>query len=238
MNLIVQPADVRTYLDLNSDPSASKYDDPALTNNITGAQATIEQACHRFFYDHPGVTWSETTMLRAQVAIPGFRTITACTWGGATLQVETAANRGSISPSAWAIPESAAGVDTPLYVALQFRAWRADNDAPWWLADPGWFDKALDSPFYPGNRGGGYAWTSMPNDLVITGDGGYAGGTEPRALWVAVRALAGWLTLRPAGLMGNIAVTPGGGAVDYSSYPPEVVGFIADYKAGEQAVSV
>ena len=42
-----------------------------------------------------------------------------------------------------------------------------------WLADRGWWDKALDSPFYPGNWGGGYAWTSMPDDLVITGDAGF-----------------------------------------------------------------
>lgn len=238
MNLIVTAAQVRAYLELNSPGSSSRYSDAVIEDAISGAQSDLETVCRRFFYDHPGITWATTTMLQAQVALPGFRSFDSVTWGGATISVAVPGD-GNQSPSAWGLPEQTPGTnDNPLVIAMQFRAWRVDNDMPWYFADRLWWDKNLDNPFYPGNYGGGYAWTSLPNDLVIVGDGGYAAGTEPRAVFEAVKVLAAWKVLRPSGLMGGVGITPGGGAVDYSTIPAEVRDFIADWAIGQQAASM
>lgn len=238
MNYIVTPGQVRAYLELNSPGSSSRYSDETIGSNIRAAQSDLESACRRFFYDHPAVTWATTTMLQAQVALPGFRTITTATWGGSLLSVAVPGD-GNTSPSAWGLWEQTPGSnDNPLIVGLQFRAWRVDNDMPWYYADRLWWDKALDSPFYPGNYGGGYAWTSMPNDLVIVGDGGYSPGTEPEAVMDAVKIYAAWKTMRPSGLLGGIAVTPDGNTTDYSALPPEVRTFVADWRLGQQVASM
>jgi len=239
VNYIVTPAQVRACLELNSPSTSSRYSDETIGSNIKAAQSDLEAATHRFLYDHPNVTWATTTMLQAQVALPGFRSIASATWGGATLSVALPGD-GNTSPSAWGLWEAAPGIpdDQRLVVGLQFRAWRVDNDMPWYLADRLWWDKALDSPFYPGNYGGGYAWTSMPNDLVIVGDGGYEAGNEPEAVKDVVKIYAAWKTMRPSGLLGGIAVTPQGNTVDYTNLPAEVVDFIADWKIGPQVASM
>lgn len=236
MNFIVAPDDVRQYLELNSPGSTSKYSDQTIGSNIRSAQSYLEQECHAYFWDHGTVTWSTTSMTQAQVPIPGFRAFTSVTWGTTAMTVGLPGDNSS--PSVWAIPEQSPGLDTPLYVALQFRPWRVQDAGPWWLADSGWFDKGLDSPFYPGNYGGGYAFTSMPNDLVIVGDGGYAAGTEPENLRHAVKVLAAFYTMRPASILADVAITPSGGVITYSQMPAEVSEFIADRQSGQQVASL
>jgi hypothetical protein len=105
------------------------------------------------------------------------------------------------------------------------------------LANPQWWD-ALDNPFYPGNYGGGYAWTSMPNDLVVVGDGGYTASTYPFAWLLAVKQLASFVTKQPASLLAETIITPQGGVVNYASIPATVQGFIASWQSGQQAISV
>ena len=192
--LIISQQDVRDYLDLNSPGSQSSYSDATIGSNIRSALYFLEHKTGRFLYDRPATTWviPGATMIRAQVAIPGFRAFTSVTWGGSSLSVGFTAGT---SASCWAIPDQ---LNTGEYVALQFRAWRADSDRPWWLADQRWWDKALDSPFYPGNWGGGYAWTSMPDDLVIVGDGGYPATDYPDIVLHVVKVLAGVLHAAPA----------------------------------------
>jgi hypothetical protein len=231
---IVSDSDVRDYLELNTPASSSKYSAARIGSNILAAQEWLEHQTGRYFTDRPGVTWTipGATMLRAQVPIPGFRTFTSCQWGGSIIQVSTTLGSGA----AWAIPDV---LNTGVYVALQFRAWRADSDRPWYLADSNWWDKLLDNPFYPGNWGGGYAWTSMPDDLVITGDAGYVNGSEPYALRQAVLVLASFYTMRPASILADVAITPSGGVLTYSQMPAEVRSFVADWKiGGEQVVSM
>ena len=238
MDYLVTPEQVREYLVLNNPGSTSRYSDQTIGSNILAAQSYLESECHRWFGNRVGVTWATTTMLQAQVSIPGFRRFDSAIWGGSELSIAIPGD-GNTSPSAWGLWEQSPGVlDERLVVALQFRAWRVDNDRPWYYVDKGWFDKMLDSPFFPGNWGGGYAWTSMPNDLVITGDGGYTPGNVPWAVLQAVKVLACWYTMRPASLMGNMAMTPGGGSIEYGQLPPEVYEFIADWKIGRQVASV
>ena len=232
--MIVSAESVRDYLELNSPGSSSKYSDATIGSNILAAQSQLEQETHCYLSDHPATTWATTTMLQAQVPIPRFRNFSTVNWGGSALTI-TLPGDLSGSGSCWAIPDD---LQTGTYVAIQFRAWRADSDAPWWLADRMWFDKLLDSPFYPGNRGGGYAWTSLPNDLVIIGDGGYAAGTEPPQLLHAVKVLAGFFTMRPASILADVAITPQGGVINYTRLPQEVLSFISDWRIGKQAASM
>lgn len=237
MNFIVTPGQLRDYLSLNAAASSS-YSEDTLTSNIYASQQFLERECHRFFAQHDGVTWATTTMLQAQVPIPGFRSFDSITWGGAALTISTPSAPAD-NPSVWGLLEPSPGNEHPLVIALQFRPWRVDpSGAPWYLADPLWWDKALDSPFYPANYGGGYAWTSMPNDLVIVGDGGYASGEEPWELRQAVLQLAAFLTQTPGGLFSTQVLTPSGGSMEYTELPPYVSRFIATNRMGKQAVSV
>lgn len=233
--LAVSTQAVRDYLELNATPSSSRYSDATIGSNVRSAQWYLEHKTGRFFLDRPGTTWTipGATLLRAQVALPGFRAFTSVQWGGASLTVGFAAGD---SASAWAIPDL---LNTGVYTALQFRAWRVDSDPHWYWADRSWWDKALDSPYYPGNWGGGYAWTSMPDDLVITGDGGYAQGSEPDIFLHVVKVLAGFYTMRPASILADVAITPAGGVLNYTRLPSEVVEFVADWKlGGDQVVSM
>lgn len=236
MQYIVTAAQVRSYLELNSPGSTSRYSDETIGSNIRAAQSFLEAKCHRFFFNRTAHVWATTTMLQAQVRIPGFRSFSSVTWGGAALTVGLPGN--DANASCWAIPESHEGVEYPLYTALQFRPWRTDGSGPWWLSDSGWFDRNLDSPWYPGNQGGGYSFTSMPNDLVIVGDAGYAQGTEPEALMHAIKVLASFYTQRPASIMSDVSITPAFGSLPFTQLPAEVVEFIADWKSGQQVVSV
>jgi hypothetical protein len=129
--LIISAQTVRDYLDLNSPGSQSSYSDATIGSNIRSALDFLEHRTGRFLHDLPATTWviPGATMLRAQVAIPGFRNFTSVTWGGSALTVGFQAGG---SASCWAVPDL---LNSGIYVALQFRAWRADSDRPWWLAD-------------------------------------------------------------------------------------------------------
>jgi hypothetical protein len=235
VTLTVSVDAVREYLSLNTTPSTSQYTDATISSNILAAQSRLEQVTGRFFVDQTfdTVPYRQTTMLRAQIPIPGFRTFTQVSWGGTILTVDV---NDPSAASVWAVPDA---MQTGLYTGLQFRAFRADAQGlPWWIADRNWFDKALDSPFYPGNYGGGYFYSSMPNDLLITGDAGYAQGSEPYDWLHAVKVLASFYTMRPASILADVAITPAGGILNYSQMPPEVREFIAAWKGGAMMVSV
>jgi hypothetical protein len=233
MAMVVTPTQVRDYMSLNTPPSSSRYSDETIGSNIRAAQSKLEFETHRKLVDVSDFVYRTTTMIRAQVPIPGFRTFDTVTWGGATMSVGFSST--DPNTSCWAIPDD---LMSGTYVALQFRAWRADSDAPWWLSDPLWYDKLLDSPFFPGNRGGGYAWTSMPNDLYIKGSAGWAPGEEPDTFLQAVKVLSAFYTERPGSILADVAITPSGAVQQYSQLPPEARDFIADFKIGLQVASV
>lgn len=235
MTLLVDVGSVRDYMALNSNPSTSQYSDQTISSNIAAAQDELEQVCGRYFVPRSFTTqnpWKTTSMLKAIVPIPGFRTFTSVQWGGATLTVDV---NDPTAASCWALPDAR---QSGVFTGLQFRAFRTDlGGAPWYFADGQWWDKMLDSPFYPGNYGGGYAYTSMPNDTLIVGNAGYdttlapgVYGSLPPAVAMAVKVLASWHTMRPASVLTDVAVSPQGGFMAYSMYPPEVQAFIRDWK--------
>ena len=227
MTLTVSAAQVRAYLSLeagNPTNSPSKSTEQ-IESNILAAQEVLERATMRWFVNRPATTYTATTMLRAIVPVPGFRAFTSVSAYGSALVVNQAV---------WPLPDAQ---NSGIYTALQFRPFRGDLHE-WWIANPQWWDAALDNPFYPGNYGGGYAWTSMPNDMVVVGDGGYAPGSEPFSWLLAVKQLAAFYTLQPAALLAATIVTSQGGVISYADLPDTVVNFINSWRTGQQAVSV
>ncbi len=227
MTLTVSAAEVRDYLQLeaNNPTGNSTLSDAQIESNIYASQETLERATRRWFVNRVGATYTATSMLRAIIPIPGFRTISGVQWSSSTLIV---------NQSVWPLPDVQ---NTGIFTGLQFRPFRADI-AQWYLANPLWWDQALDNPFYPGNYGGGYAYTSMPNDLVVTGDAGYAPGNEPYAWRLAVKQLASFYTKQPAAILASTIITAQGGIINYADIPATVAAFITSWQAGQQAVSV
>jgi hypothetical protein len=219
--MFVSVAEVRAYLSLNAPGTDSKYSDATISSNIMSAGWTLERACGRLFGDVTA-TKKFSTDGRAQMYIPGLRTATSVTLQGTTLTADT---------TYWLLPDDQ---QTGVYTGIQFRAFRGPSSGGrWWLGNPEWFDRNLDSPFYPGNYGLG---GTLPNDLVIAGDWGYS--TIPDPVLLATKALAAWYTLRPDALLSGARFTPDGNIFDLSKYPTEVQAFITDWKTGEQAVLV
>lgn len=233
---IVSAQDVRDYLSLGT-PTDTRYSDTVVEACIMAAIGFLEKETRRFladrdFSDTTKIPWVHTTMIAAEVPIPGFRDFTKVLWGGAQLIV---ALPGTTSGGCWAIPDL---LMTGVYTALQFRAWRTSDFPQWYLAHSDWFDQMYDSPYFPGNFGGGFAWTSMPNDLAIWGHAGYASGLEPGVVIHAVKVLAAYYVMRPASVLATVAMTPGGSTTKYADLPGEVGAFISAYQIGQQAVSV
>ena len=227
MSLTVSVAEVRDYLQLepNNPTGNSSMSDGQIESNILAAQETLERATRRWFVNRTGATYTTTSMLRAIVPIPGFRNFTTVTWAGSSLVVNQAV---------WPLPDVQ---NTGIFTALQFRPFRGDM-AGWYRANPQWWDQGLDNSFYPGNYGGGYAYTSMPNDLIVVGDGGYAPGAEPFAWRLAVKQLASFFTKQPASILANTVITAQGGIINYADIPSTVAAFITSWQAGQMAVSV
>jgi len=216
--MFVSVAQVREYLDLNSPGSSSKYSDATIGSNIMSAGWSLERATGRLFGDVTK-TMTFSTDGRAQMAIPGLRTATSVTLQSTALTANT---------TYWLLPDDQ---QTGVYTGIQFRAFRGPGyGGEWYLSNPEWFDRNLDSWRYPGTGG------ALPNDLVIVGAWGYT--TIPDPVLLATKALASWYTLRPDALLSGVRFTPDGNVFDLSKYPAEVAQFIVEWKTGEQAVLV
>lgn len=206
---------VRDYLALN-DPNStsSKYSDATIGSNIRAASWFLERASGRYFGNRTATTLTFTTNGQAYLVIPGLRTATSVTLQGAALTANS---------TYWLIADSQ---QTGVSTGIQFRAFRTREGGPWWLSNPQWFDRNLDSPFYPGNYG---PYTSLPNDLVIAGDWGYAD-PLPEPVLHATKVLAAYYTKRPDALLSGAITTPEGGIFDLTQIPIEVRLFIEDWR--------
>lgn len=229
---VITPATVRTQLNLEG--TTGQYSDDTIGGYILSAISSLETACSRYLVNRPGAVVTLTSMLRTALAIPGLRTPIAVQYAGATVVQ---------NQSYWLLSDA---MTTGVYTGIQFRAYRTDMfgsgipGTPYgpWIANSQWFDQAADSPFYPGNYGGGVAYTSMPNDTSITGDWGYEPGFEPGNFVHALEVFSEWYTQRPPALLADTVLTPAGGIVSYSQMPAEVQDFVKEFSAGQMAVSV
>jgi hypothetical protein len=214
--VIVTADSVREYMSLNTPASTSKYTDATLGSNIRAAQGFLSRATGRRFED-VSATLTFSTDGRALIPIPGLRSAGQITLQGANLTADQ---------TYWLIPDAQ---QTGVCVAIQLRGFQARPGGASWLGNPEWFDRGLDSPYYPANRGGG-SW--LPNDLVIPGSWGWTDALMPEDVRHAVKVLAAYYTKRPDAILTGGYVNPDGSVVDLSGLPIEVQAFIADWKVG------
>lgn len=213
----VTPASVREYLGLNAVSSDSKYSDSTLGSNIRAASWTLERATGRFFGDRTQ-TLKFTTNGAAFITIPGLRTASSITNQSVTLTADE---------TYYLLPDSQ---QSGVHTGVQFRAFgTGTNGGAWWLHNPEWFDRNLDSYLHPANRGQG---TSLPNDLVIAGDWGYTEATFPEPVRHATKVLAAFYTKRPDAILSGAITTPDGNSLDLSQFPVEIQAFIKDWRVG------
>lgn len=225
--LLVTADQVRAIVNLNVD-ATSRYTDQTINSNIRTSLEFLEQSAGRYFYDRPSITLVLTSNGQAQVALPGLRTVTSVTWNLTAL---------TLDQTYWLYPDE---LRVGMYMAVGIRPFVSRPEGPTWLASPQWFDRGLDLHRYPAGLGfGPYDQGSLPGDIVVVGDGGWAAGTYPSALLDAVKIDAAWKTLRPAALFSGGSGTGDGNVFDLSAHPVEVQQFVKLWRYGQtQAVSL
>lgn len=199
----------------------SQYSDATIGSNIRTAAGYLERKTNRWLWNRAATTFTDTTNGKALVTIPGLRTATSVTLA------ETALSAGDTYHLIHDTMQSG------LYTGVSLRGFNLSGPGPWWLHVSSYWDRNLDSPYRPG--GSGYA--SVPNDLVIVGDWGFAAGTEPDDLLTACRLLAAHLTVVPDAILGGGSATEGGSLNDLSGFPEFVLRFIDDWKIGNPGVA-
>lgn len=225
MTMFVTAASVREYLGLNAVSSDSKYSDATIGSNIRAATNALERHTGRRF-ENVTATLKFTTNGAAYLPIPGLRTASSVTLQSAALAADS---------TYYLVPDSQ---QSGVYTGIQFRAFGTRGQGSWWLSNPEWFDRNLDSPWYPANRSGGWQ-TSLPNDLSIAGTWGYLDdSTMPEAVRHAVKVLAGYYTKRPDAILSGGITTPDGNTFDLSRYPVEVQDFIREWNVGPQVTGI
>lgn len=213
---VILPADVRAYLAANG--TTGQYSDGLIGSNIRTASNFLARRTGRVFEDETN-TKVFTTDGKAQIPIPGLRTATAVTQQGTTLTADQ---------TYWLIPDAD---NSGVYIAIQTRAFQPRDGGAWYLSNPQWFDRGLDLP----GRG---MYSSLPNDLSITGSWGYASADLPAEYLNALLVHSAWLTIRPKALLANSIVTPEGSQLNYDEMAPEVQKFIGEWSIGSAAVAI
>lgn len=215
---------VRDVIDLNA-AGTSRYSDDTIGSNLRTARGFLERKTHRWLYARAATTWKGTTNGRPFITIPGLRTATSVTLAGSALTADDTYHLVADS------------LQSGLYTGVALRGYNLNTAGPWWLHFADYFDRNLDSPYRPGGSFGPYPMASVPNDLVIVGDWGFAAGSEPDEVLTAEKLMAAHLTLVPDALLGGGSSTEQGSLNDLSGLPEYVVSFIQDWDIGALMVA-
>jgi hypothetical protein len=208
MATFVTPANVRTYLGITA--TTGQYADALIGSNINAASDFLQRRTGRQFeYQGSNVEKRFTTGGAAALSIPDLLTASSVTLQGSDLVAES---------GYWLVPDRN---NTGTYTAIQFRPFGRYD----YRSNPEWFDRNLDSWRWP--------LSSLPNDLVITGEWGHR--SLPPELLHATVVLAGYYTKRSDAVLSGGLQTPEGNIFDLSNLPVEVSTFIEGWKLGEQA---
>lgn len=209
----VSISDVREYLRVDGDANDGQYSDHLIASNIRTASSRLQRVTRRQFEALASQTLRISTQGEAIVELPDLRSATSVTLSGSTRTLT------GDSADAWLIHDP---LHTEVYTAIQLRPvgggglnYRAYSD---------WFDTNKDRLSY---------WQDgrMPEDLVITGaELGWS--PLPHEFTTAVKVLAAWYSKRPDAVLANAIQTPEGAILDYSGLPPEVSGFIQEWRRG------
>lgn len=216
--MLSTPEAVRARLRLDGviDGDDLRYGDGPIGSNIAAASAFLQRITRRQIEPQTGVTKRFTTNGRAIVPIVDLRSATSVTLQGVTLQLD----QGD-SSTAWLLPDR---VEPSVYTSVQVRPFGGN-----WRANPQWFDRNLDT--YASR---GMSWSSLPNDLEVTGDWGHD--PYPPDMVLAGEVLAAWYTKRPDALLANVASTLDGSLLNYAAMPPEVMDFLTAWRLREEMI--
>lgn len=211
-DLFVDASAVRAYMGVIDD--GSQWADGNIGSNVRAAGAFLERATGRQFTRETGTKLFSTDG-QTLVRIPDLRSASSVTLAGATREA---------NQTYWLIPDSSG-----VYTAIQFRAFHRTGGGPWWLSSSDWWDRGLDSPL-------GRHYSTLPNDLSITGDWGWD--PYPEELLLAVKALAAFYTKRRDALLSNTMQAPDGAIFDYASLPIEAQEFIRNWRQSVDVVAI
>lgn len=222
---IVDPESVRLYIGLTNPAASLRYANSEIGSNVRAATYWLERLTRRYIADRPDPkTLKFTTNGQANIYLPNLRAASSVQSSGQTMVEDQ---------GYWLrTDEQRSGV----FTGIQLRAYTNRGDGAWYLGNPEWWDRNLDSPWHPANRVGGNGYdTGLPNDLIITGSWGYEAGSEDPTTLHNVKVLAAWFTQRGNALLGGVAADPSGNVVDYSLWPSEVINYISEFGIGSQA---
>lgn len=218
MSRFATPAELRDFLEVSG--TTGRKSDVNLGLLLDAASDFLERRTGRTITSTgSNTTRTFSTNGRPYIAIGDWRTIDSVTSQGVTLELDS---------TYWTVKSSQT---SDIIVGLQLRPFGRGR---WdYRSNPEWFDRNLDSWLYPGNWGG---TTSLPNDLVVTGLGGW---TETPAVWKhATMALAAYYFHHADALYAGARQTPEGNVFDLGSLPVEVRDLISDWSLSEMAVIV
>lgn len=213
----VSAADVRGFM--GTADTQGVWDDASLGSNIRAAGSFLERRTGRQFEALTAATKTFTTDGRPFMVIPDLRSLTSIALNGAALVADQ---------SYYLIPDRH---DPTIYTGIQFRAFYGRVSTNYSHSSE-WFDRGYDLPQRPITADD----SSLPNDLVMTGDWGWS--PYPTDLTQVTKVLAAFYTKRPDSVLADVEITPQGNARIFSGLPLEVREFIMDWALGERAVSV
>lgn len=212
MSQFATAAELRTFMDITSTTGR------AATSNLdlllTKASDDLERATGRLITasaSNTSRTFSSEG--RAYLTIPDLRSVATLTLQGTTLEDDS---------TYWLVPSAQ---EPTIFTGVQFRNFNRYD----YRSNPEWFDRNLDSDYW--RRSG---FTSLPNDLVITGLWGW--GTVPTTWKVTAMILAGYYYKRPDSLLANTSITPEGNVLEYGQLPPEVHALIEAWRLPKDQV--
>lgn len=197
-------AAVREFLGGSTTP---QFGDGPIGSNILVASAALQRLTNRQF-EVQSNTKVFTTRGRASLTIPDLISASAVTLNGSALTQDS---------SFYLIPDAQ---NTGVFTAIDLPQYRNRFD---YRSYSDWFDKNYDSPLYQQRLQNG-----IPNDLSITGVWGHV--PIPDELAHATKVLAAWYTKRPDAVLSNTIQTPEGNILDLSRMPPEVQGFVQQWR--------
>jgi len=218
MPSFVSAADVRGYMAITS--TTGQWSDASLGSNIRAASSFLERRTGRQFEALTGATKTFTTDGRAYLVLPDLRSVSSIALNGAPLTADS---------TYYLMPDRH---DPTMFTGIQFRAFSGRNERPNYLTASTWFDNGYDLP----NRASPVSDSSLPNDLVITGNWGWS--PLPEDLLMATKVLSAFYAKRPDSVLADVEITPEGNARIYKGMPLEVREFVMDWANGERAISV
>ena len=203
---IVSLAEVKTYLGLTG-----TTDDQLISSLIPTAEARLERDTGRVFSytsntSHTYSTDGQASLIVRDMPSNGSNTRTV-TLNGVTLTRDV---------GFWLLPDRR---NPDVSTTIQLRYYDTSR-AGWYKADPGWWDKNLDSPWAQGG---------VPNDLVISGSEGHPLPVPADVVGMAkvMTALLYWQA--KSGASGTIQ-TPTGETIDLSQDPIGYDQFVRDWR--------